>query len=90
MLLEPTYHGNLSYDVWLLSRLILTTLARTWLWLPILFIVGSEYCLRHEAKFKRFFVYASELGARVARVPTLHLSPKLVGVEKAKARKAVA
>ena len=90
MLLEPTYHGNLSYDVWLLMRLIFATLARTWWWVPILFVVGSEAYLRHEQKIKHFVVYASDLGARVARVPTLHLSPKLVRVEKAKARKAVA
>lgn len=86
---DPNYHGTL--ETWLLLvRLSFTILARTWLWVPIVFLVGSEFYLRHEKEFQRSWSTLRVFGARALRVPTLTLSPKLVRVEKSKARKAVA
>ena len=77
-------------QVKILVRALGKTLYYTGTGFAVIFIVGCESYLRHEKKIKRFFVYTAEKMAGALRVPAHDLSPKLVRIVKAKARKAVA
>ena len=54
---EPTYHGNASYDLWLLMRLLYTTFVlRLWFVVPFAAILIWEFYLRHEQHIRGFFI----------------------------------
>jgi hypothetical protein len=92
VLLEPTYHGNLTSDLVILMLAVFKVLWMTGTGFAALVIVGFEFYLRHETKIKRL---GSTFRGFVARalgwVPYPKFSPvSMVSVRKAKARKAVA
>ena len=93
LLPEPTYHGNPSYDLWLLMRLLYTTfILRLWWFVPFGAIIAWEFYLRHEKQIKRSWSTFRGFARRaLGWVPYPKFSPvSVVSVRKAKARKAVA